>query len=297
MAAFELNDFSNSQNQSMGASRPCPQPQPPTLKEENIITFKIYDSCRSQDCLDYSVIGPARAACPVTIDGRLINEGEVIVPPIQAASVSLECPEIVRIIIVGKSENCFRKGYWDIDLRYVICYKLIFRNANGDVILCVEATSIYNSKVSLFGSEGCDLFLVTDLINSNGSFEGDPFVLAEGKVIGLTASLIYDCNPPGNGLMTGTPVAVEVTLGLFTIVKLFRIVDLAVQSTGFTIPDECAEVMPLDPCSYFDNLDFPMDIFAPPQKPEFFAGISSNIPSGRQNHNHNGDCGCGCDDK
>ena len=35
---------------------------------------------------------------------------------------------------------------------------------------------------------------------------------------------------------------------------------------------------PLNPCEFFDNLDFPMDIFAPPHKPDFFAGLSGNIP-------------------
>jgi len=72
---------------------------------------------------------------------------------------------------------------------------------------------------------------------------------------------------------------IHVTIGLFTIIKLFRIVNLTVQSHGFCIPPECEEVSPPSPCEFFERLDFPMDIFSPPQKPEFLAGTSSNIPS------------------
>lgn len=298
MAAFEFSESANAQNccapvnNNTGTSRGGGN----NTKIEDIIAFKIYDSCRSQDCLDYGVLGPARAAEDVTIDGRVFCAGDVIVPPCNAASVTLQNPEICKIVIVDKSENCFRKGYWDIDLRYIIKYQLVFRNSCGEIISIISATNIFNSKVSLFGSESCDLFVATDLINTTGSFEGEPFVLAEGKVVGLTTSLLYECVPGCHSEYNNpsSPMAVEVTLGLFSIVKLFRIVDLAVQSTGFTIPDECEETTPLCPCTYFDGLDFPMDIFAPPQKPEFLAGISSNIPSNNNNSGGcNNDCGCG----
>lgn len=83
------------------------------------------------------------------------------------------------------------------------------------------------------------------------------------------------------------PNEVVVTIGLFTIIKLYRIVNLLVESRGFCIPEECEEVSPLNACEFFDNLDFPMDIFAPPQKPEFLAGISGDIPRHRK-----GKCGC-----
>lgn len=38
----------------------------------------------------------------------------------------------------------------------------------------------------------------------------------------------------------------------------------------FCIPKECENVSPLSPCDFFESLDFPMDVFAPPQKAEFF---------------------------
>lgn len=124
--------------------------------------------------------------------------------------------------------------------------------------------------------------------------------MSVAKAVGLNAELKYQnrrccCNeetaPEAN--------EVNVTIGLFTIIKLFRIVNLSVQSRGFCIPQECEDISPLNPCEFFDNLDFPMDIFAPPQKPEFLAGISNNIPHNGCKTAGAGSCcrnsSCGCD--
>ncbi len=111
----------------------------------------------------------------------------------------------------------------------------------------------------------------------------------EAKAIALDAELAYqrriNCGP-----RDFAPEAneVRVTIGLFTIIKLFRIVNLTVESRGFCIPEECEEISPLNPCEFFDNLDFPLDIFAPPQKPEFLAGVSNNIPRRKKDK----ECGC-----
>jgi hypothetical protein len=217
---------------------------------------------------------------------------------------------ITRINIVNKTPSCFRKGYWDVDLKYVIEYRLIFTDANGNLLCCVPAVSVFATKITLFGSVGCDLFVSTDLLGSNGMFEAMPFILAEGKAVPLSASFIYDypkcgcnpCNPCDTTTASASAsastrqadvsslLAVEVTIGLFSIVKLFRLVDLAIESRGFTIPAESEEISPMNPCDYFDSLDFPMDMFAPPQKPEFVAGVSNNIPAAKRNTNNCDDC-------
>jgi hypothetical protein len=75
------------------------------------------------------------------------------------------------------------------------------------------------------------------------------------------------------------PNEVIVTIGLFTIIKLYRIVTLLIESRGFSIPRQCQEFSPINVCEYFDTLPFPMDVFAPPQKKEFEAGISGDIPN------------------
>ena len=51
------------------------------IKDECIIAFKVYDSCRQQDCLDRAQVGLARAAKCGTFCGTSYDAGELIVPP------------------------------------------------------------------------------------------------------------------------------------------------------------------------------------------------------------------------
>jgi len=322
MSAFELNNNSASFFGNAGDGKDSrrvpsvPQMQPPVpppghprppihpeippekirTKTENIIALKIYDICRSQDCLDFNSIGPARAVGemePLQSDEKPIKEGQIIIPPRDAASVSMEDVHIKRIIIVDKRPSSLRRGFWDVEVKYIIGYKLIFRGINSHDEKVIDAFSMYNKKLTLFGSEGGDLAIATDLFGMDGSgvFEATPFVMVEAKAMGLCSSLIYDSfgsdHSRGHGHGHGhdhdhhegrrRATSVEVVIGLFSIVKLFRLVDLAVESTGFTIPGECEEICPMDPCEFFNGLAFPMDLFAPPQKREFDAGVSSNI--------------------
>jgi len=249
-----------------------------------------------QECLTPSELGPARAAECVVICGFTINEGDIIKPPHEAAAVSVDRLRIKKIMIVEKEPNSFRRGFWDVDLKYVFEYRLIFREADGCIIGSVKANSIFNKKISLFGSEGSDLFMSTDLFNTHHestAINADPFISVESKAVALDAEIKYCHNhcsfPPNNvgndNSQTSSSREVEVTIGIFSIIKLFRIVDLSVQSRGFAIPEECEETCTVDPCEYFDNLAFPMDIFAPPQKPEFLAGISGDIPPSSNKEN------------
>ncbi|MDR1531249.1 MAG: hypothetical protein LBS62_03545 [Clostridiales bacterium] len=273
MGAFELNqcDSPSVSSAAMGLD-------PRRMRDECIIALKVYDSCRQQDCLGPEALGPSRAAECLCFGDERYNEGDVIEPPANAASVTIDRLRIKKILIVDKQPNEFRVGYWTIDLKYVFEYRLNFREADGNVIGAARANSIFNKQVSLFGSVGSDLIIGTDLLCTNHdsvTIDAEPFVLVEAKAISLLAELRF-CRPscPSD---QQRPSYVNVTIGLFTIIKLFRIVNLAVESRGFCVPDECEEISPLNPCEFFDGLDFPMDIFAPPQRPEFLAGISSNI--------------------
>ncbi len=267
--------------------------RPDRLRQECIIALKVYDSCRQQDCLTGAEIGPARAAENVCIGDEHIREGDVIDPPSNAAAVTIDRLRVKKIIIVNKEPNDFKKGFWDIDLKYVFEYRLTFREADGATIGSVRANSIFNKRVTLFGSLGSDLVISTDLFHqhcgSSHTLDADPFILVEAKAVALAAELRYqrrrNC---GDEDFAPEPNEVLVTIGLFTIIKLYRIVNLLVESRGFCIPEECDEVSPLNPCEFFDSLDFPMDIFAPPQRPEFLAGISGDIPR----HTRRGGCGC-----
>lgn len=290
MSAFEI------QNDCCGGNGSV-SPINDRIREECIIALKVYDFCRQQDCLTCDALGPARAECFTHLGNRTIQEGDVIDPPSNAATVSVENLRVKKVIVADKEPNPFKNGFWDITLKYVFVYRLVFRESDGVVIGNVCANSIFTKKVTLFGSIGTEISISTDLLSGHGScseLNSDPFVLVESKAIALSADIRNQrCCALDNESEPRREVCV--TIGLFTIIKLFRLVNLSVLSRGFCIPEECEEVSPLNACEFFDSLDFPMDIFAPPQKAEFLAGISGNIPhSNGTVSNSNGNSGCGC---
>ncbi|MDR1150321.1 MAG: hypothetical protein LBJ93_01660 [Clostridiales bacterium] len=304
MNSFDLNNFSSTNNfeSAVNVSNVASSDNINSesvvesyrrVVKEPVISFKIYDCCRSKDCLTSKEIGPARTSYNAD------QAGEVIQPPTNAATVSLDQLKIKKIIILSKTPNSFKNGYWDIDLRYVFGYNLIFRDAAGTQISSpIASNSIYNKKLTLFGSTGTELVLSTDLFSSSNQgtniVNGSPFVLVEAKSIALDAQLKFSSKTSRDTVDAPLEANhVDVTLGLFSIIKLYRLVDLEVQSTGFVIPRKCPANPSYKPCEFFEKLNFPMDIFAPPQKKEFNSQISGSIKSNLDATSAlNDDCGC-----
>jgi len=228
-------------------------------KDECIIANKVYDQCRQQDCIEklaYSALAPE----------------EPINPPNNAAAVIIvpNTFHIGGIFLVNKSPNLLRRGYYDIELKFSFQYELQFRDGSGNPIGAnVPAASLFNKKVSLFGSTGTDVNVYSDF-GGFSNLQVAPFVLVEANSYPLEATLGYTI-PITSGDNPPVPNSVNVTIGLFTIIKLFRLVNLVVPSTGFCKPKKCEEISE-DPCEYFNNLKFPFDIFDPPQKEDFFGG-------------------------
>lgn len=113
------------------------------------------------------------------------------------------------------------------------------------------------------------------------------------KAVALAAELKYSrrrrpSDDDEDSVPPRRPNEVLVTIGLFSIIKLYRLVDLMVQSKGFCIPPECENICPLNPCEFFEKLDFPMDMFAPPHKRESLSGSSESVPCEKNDKLH--DC-------
>lgn len=258
-----------------------------------IIAQKIFDQCRIQKCLTSDILGPARAArnngsgC-----NDMLCEGDIIIPPCNAADVTIRDLELDRIEIVRKKPNPLQEGCWDVELKYVFNYTLEFRRADGCFIGHIDATNMYHLRVTLFGSTEADVTTVTDQFTC-GDSNGGPFVVAEGKAVALAAELRYPsscCDPChhhgcdcgcNNGMgfsngdaAMGAPVAVNVTIGLFTIVKLFRTVNMVVNSLGRCMPETCTSTATNnDPCGNFENIRFPLDMFSPSTEPRSCCGF------------------------
>ena len=67
---------------------------------------------------------------------------------------------------------------------------------------------------------------------------------------------------------------VVATIGLFSIIKLARFVQLLIPAFDFCVPNkQCIAATDEDACSLFDTIDFPIDEFFPPQKADFPGAI------------------------
>jgi hypothetical protein len=63
---------------------------------------------------------------------------------------------------------------------------------------------------------------------------------------------------------------VLVSVGIFSIIKLVRLVQLLIPAFDFCIPHkECVAATEDNPCDLFDTIKFPFDEFFPPQKHDF----------------------------
>ena len=112
---------------------------------------------RQQNCLTPKEIGPARAAEQLCIGEELHKEGDIIRPPHNTASATVDRLKIKRIIIVGKDPSPFKNGYWDVDIKFVFEYRITFREADACKICSIKANNIFNMKVCLFGSIGSEI--------------------------------------------------------------------------------------------------------------------------------------------
>ena len=244
MATF---DFEN--NVGLSAECRCNN----NSNEECIIAQKIFDQLRFQKCLSPAIIGPARAARGISNGTDSFCEGDVIVPPCNAVSVSIKNTKLSKIDILSKKKNPFRSSCWDVEVKYTFLYTLDFRNCESVCIGTIEGTNSYNQKVTLFGgatgSSETEVTVASDLYQCFDEAAAGPFVSVEGTGVGLLAELKYPnncgCNfpctcgePIPSDMSYGAPMAVNVTLGLFSIIRMFRTTNLLVQTSGNCIPDE-----------------------------------------------------------
>jgi len=287
MSAFEFGNYPTPRNHppspNHGHHSPphVPHHHPPELPaptiSEPIMAMKIYDSCRSRDCLSQGDIGPAREL-----------DGGVIVPPEGTQSAIIEDLQVCGINVMRKERSPFKAGYWDMEIQFVLMYVLRFVGRDGMHLGSKPAQSTFTKRCSLFGSFAQETSYFTDYMGNKDTMLGGgaPFVMVEAKAMPLTAEVRrhnhchrHHHHEEHHERHREHHKHVFPTLGLFSIVKLYRMVSLMVESRGFVIPPTCSSIMPPNPCDFFEKLDFPMDSFAPPQKREFKHGISANIPA------------------
>ncbi len=251
----------------------------PGFKEAVCIqTDKVYDSCREKDCLEDLRVYLTR--CGQEIVDRAIN---------------IKCRKSEVIWVFSDVEEVqFNRGFYTVDVKYFFRITLdVFTNIGNPTP--VEGLATFDKKVILFGSEGSSkiftsqfkedaidkqLWMKTNLPKAKVEVV-DPICLAAkfvdvhhhhcGEDVDLAGVPDSICSCFNDDLVAGIDRRqVFVSLGLFTIIKLERNVQLLIPAYDFCVPEnECIAATDEAPCELFDRIRFPVDEFFPPQIFEF----------------------------
>lgn len=270
-----------------------------------IHTDKVYDSCRDKDCLE-------------NIRVYLTNCGQEIVD--KAISVKVTKAEVIWVF-TDVEPVPFDRGFYSVDLQYYFKVTLQVYTGLGNPTE-VEGLATFEKKVILFGSEGNAKIFESKY--KEDAFDAQlwkktnmPHAVVEVvEPIALGAKVLdardknsccccdddFDiasvpsavCNVFNDSILPGNETKnVYVSLGVFSIIKLERHVQLLIPSYDFCIPTkECVSATDDNPCDLFDRIDFPVDEFFPPERCEFLSDGDEDpsVSGGSQNC----DCGCGC---
>jgi len=199
---------------------------------ECVITHKVYDSCRKQDCLTHKNMGPSRAAeCCAESEP---SGGGIVRPSQKAISVTISELKIKNIYVPKKHPNPFKKDFWDLSVSFVFEYFLTFWGADGCIINSIEANSVFNTKITLCGGK--------DPFNDTA-----PYFWIGAKAIDIDAKIYR--NPKDE-----CKDEVRVKIALFSEIKLLRQASLILSSKGFCEPKDYEP--DIDPCEYFKKFSF-----------------------------------------
>ena len=242
-----------------------------------IQTDKIYDSCRSKECIECMRV-------------YLTETGQEIVNN----AVDVKCRKSEVIWVFTDVERMpFNRGYYTVDINFFFKITLdVFTGVSRPVT--VEGLATFNKKVVLFGSEGSAKIFTSKY--KQDSFDPqlwqktnmpkavvevvDPICLGAklaecGDCCSKYNEECFDvCNIPDcirrvfeDRFVNSreNQKRIYVSVGLFTIIKLERNVQLLIPAYDFCIPDkECVASTPDDPCEMFAGISFPVDEFFPP---------------------------------
>lgn len=238
-----------------------------------IDTYRIFDSCRNQSCLE---------------EMRLFftPEGQKSVD--EARTISVRDAELIHVGIQTE-EMPFHKGYYQIRLRYFFCATLSC--ALGAKEESVHGVCTWDDSMILFGGEGGARSFCSQGTPSFQKKKEAPLVVVEAvEPVALRLNVLPKESAAGFGLCTlaaaeypeeiasslagplegcaGEKICF-LSLGLFSTVRIQRPIQLVVPACDYCIPEKrCEYDLPCtDPCSLFLSMDFPVKNFYPDSHP------------------------------
>lgn len=238
---------------------------------------KVFDSARDKDCLE-------------DVRVHLCDCGQEIID--KASAVRCKCVEIINTNIHIEPVP-FNRGFYQVTVRYYFCVTL-------EACLCggrmqeVKGLCAFDKKIILFGSEKNVSVFTSDPENNSFCFdERDlrcdseptlPTVVVEvASPICLDSKLVERCKPFGHCCMCIDAIPdrirsrfdgnfvdgvgsnnVYVTIGVFSVIRMERKVQLMLPACHFCLPEKDSKPCNNDdPCSIFGKMQFPLGEFYP----------------------------------
>lgn len=255
-----------------------------------ISTRKVLDSCRDRDCFE-------------DVRVFLTAEGEDLLS--SAQNIRVKNAKTVSAY-VGVNEVPFNEGFYRITVRYYILLEFEGCVAIGRSQTFAGITAV-EKDVILYGGNG-STNIYTSSINNNYCGGCEPTASSAEYPVAVVESVepivlntrIKDCNcsccdypdiPETvfnclEGTISNNPNApkIYVSLGIFSVIRIERDVQLLVQATDYSVPDKecCSATSSDDPCDLFKNIAFPISRFN---------GTCNDHPVAT--NNKSGGCGCG----
>jgi hypothetical protein len=258
-----------------------------TFKEAVCIDVaRVYDSCSDKDCLE---------------DLRVYfnDENQTIVN--NAFAVKSRSAELANVFVDVEPVQ-FNRGFYSVDITccFDVSVEVFDRpcGKTGRKPCIVSGIAVFNKRVILYGSVGnVKVFTSEDCHGTRDESNDLPKAVVEAVDPIFLAARLVDADCPIDSTQVpelfsekldgslGCVVPLKlvlVTLGLFSIVRLERDVQMLIPAYDFCIPDkECVSSSNSDPCALFKNIKFPINEFFPPK---FQEGDDRANPS---------ECGCG----
>lgn len=240
---------------------------------------RIYDSCGAKDCLsDLPLL--------FTKENMAIVENACSVR-INRASVITSTVEVEPV--------AFHKGFYSVNMVFYFSVSCDVYSSTTSLPETINGLAIYGKKVVLYGSDGC--------VKSFSS--GEPIKCEKidcdcdcpcsysncvpkatvqiSNPMALSAKLTkckvhcphfchtipkcvrdYFCGE----LVASSGKQIVVTIGIFTITRLQRKVQITIPSYDFCVPRKECCTKTDDPCEVFSKIEFPTDSFFPPESDE-----------------------------
>lgn len=238
---------------------------------------RIYDSCGAKDCLsDLPLMFTKEEqelvenACSVRI-----NRANVITSTVEVEPVA------------------FHRGFYSVDVVFYFSVSVDVYLSSGAIPTTVNGLAVYGKRVVLYGSDGSIKSYSSDKPVKCNKKENEcscnyigcmPMATVQiSNPMALSAKLVpckHYCPMPCEAipqcvreyfcgeLVHPCKKQLTATIGIFTITRLQRRVQIMIPSYDFCVPRKECKTKTDDPCEVFSKIEFPTDTFFPPKSEE-----------------------------